>query len=1226
MKKLFIFLILTTPFWTLAQETALQEEHDFRFSIQLMNKEMYDLAAIQFDKFTDNYPTSPNAPQAMINAASCYEKMDSLNVAAKYYYDLVLKFPQSELVDQALYNRGILLQKMGDHLNAALNLERLLIFTPSSNLVPAAQLLAAQSFIQIKDYSKALNAANVVIEKYPSHPERSHAHLIIAEIYGYQGKMEYAFSELDKVSGNNLENEITQQAFLLKAKLFRDSGRYSLSDSLLENLIQARVVNDFVLEAGYQLALSYQAFGDYQKSIKVATGLLNKKSAGILPSKLVLVTGDNYAMLKEYETALSYYTQCDTSIIDNNWDTAFLYRLGFVFQKLNRKEESSKVFEQILNNPGAVDTYILFKSLETYALILKESNNAIEAVDFLQQSLQNPVYSTYQDKILYILGEIQETGLNDWAGARSSYSAIQSAALKSDLADQAQIKICQTFEKEGNIDQALREYKRFLNIYPASDQYQNVKVKADILEKQLPVASSGTDLIAKMFLQDLNSASSAQTLADLAGILINERHDYQTAISFIEKAVAADMTESLDLEKLAFEKAYCHAVLSEINYANHQPIKAKAHKDTLNQLYSHMQAGFPNSEQTFKTYLYKIKLDLMEIESPEHVSRYLDSTLVKIPEDMKSDPQYVALELMQIHSLLDAKSDTTNWLNLQKANMICSGIQSQTNDPELVSESQLLNAEILYKLAETDSAVKVLSQIKQNNAVGVQSQYLLARLYQEEEMYDKALRIYNTIASSHYYSPLAIEAVKNSVGILYELDRIKEARALIDQYLEYKGNEYLPNFFFDTQFDELIWLSAKLSDKNQEPVKATQDLQRYLYTSNAPKHQAEALLLLGDIARESNNNEIAIGHYTELVQKFPGDTLAQSARESIADIFFQMEDYQQALQHFKSIKSQQTGDKQIFAYSREVVCEFRLGNLAKAKNLAKQFSKTYKDQDKYEAEFLYEEGMLQIKLKNFDEAEDAFKDLSKKYDDIPEGAKGDLGLARMYVITGKPEDALKILTQIPEDYDDPIILATAYLNLADFYYENRLLPQCIAANEKVLGLVDSGNLHKSAMNLLIKTYDQFKLGDKAIALIREFIEKYPNDPDIMIKKIQIGILLHDIKDYDRSISYLKNLKPFVSSTDEPEVQYYIALSYMDKGDFDQAIVEFLKVKYLSKDTKLPWKVSSLYQAGIAYRKLGNYDKAIELLQQVVREQGAVDSFGQAAASKIKEIESERAQL
>ncbi len=1225
MKKLLIFWILVIPFWVFAQETALQEEHDFRFSMQLMNKEMYDLAAIQFDKFTDNYPSSPNAPQAMINAASCYEKMDSLNVAAKYYYDLVLKFPQSELVDQALYNRGILLQKMGDHLNAALNLERLLIFTPSSNLVPAAQLLAAKSFIQIKDYNKALNAANIVIEKYPSHPERPHAHLIIAEIYGYQGRMEYAFSELDKVSGNNLENEITQQAYLLKSKLFRDSGRYSSSDSLLENLIQARVVNDFVLEAGYQLALSYQAFGDYQKSIKVATGLLNKKSAGELPSKLVLVTGDNYTMLKEYETALSYYSQCDTSILDENWDTAFLYRLGFVYQKLEHDQEAVEVFEHILNNPGSIDTYILFKTLEAYALLLKESNNAIEAVDLLQQSLQKPVYSIYKDQILYILGEIQENGLNDWAGARSSYSSIQSAALKSNLADQAQIKICQTFEKEGNPEQALREYERFLNIYPASNKYQEIKSKAEILKKQLPV-SSNTDMIAKMFLQDLNSPSSAQTLADLAEILINERHDYQTAISFIEKAVAADMTESLDLKKLAFEKAYCHAILSEINFSNHQPIKAKAHKDTLNQLYGHMLAGFPNSEQTFKTYIYKIKLDLMEIESPDQVSRYLDSTLVKIPKEIKSDPQYVTLELMQIHSLLDTKTDTTNWLKLQKANMICGSIQSTTSDPDLVLESQLLNAEILYKLSEADSAIKVLAQIKKSNAVGVQAQYLLANLYQEQEMYDKALRIYHTLISTHYYSPLAIDAVKNSIEILYELDKIQDARVLVDQYLEYKGSEYLPNFFFDTQFDELIWLSAKLSDKNQEPVKATQDLQRYLYTSNAPKHQAEALLLLGDIARESNNNEIAIGHYTELVQKFPADTLAQSARESIADISFQMEDYQQALQHYKTIKSQQTGDKKIFAYSREVVCEFRLGELAKAKNLAKQFTKTYKHQDKYEAEFLYEEGMLQIKLKNFDDAEDAFKDLSKKYDDIPEGAKGALGLARMYVITGKPEDALKILTQIPEDYDDPIILATAYLNLADFYYENRLLPQCIAANEKVLELVDSGYLHKSAMNLLIKTYDQFKLGDKAIALIREFIEKYPNDPDIMIKKIQIGILLHDIKDYDRSISYLKNLKPFVSSTDEPEVQYYIALSYMDKGDFDQAIVEFLKVKYLSKDTKLPWKVSSLYQAGIAYRKLGNYDKAIELLQQVVREQGAVDSFGQAAASKIKEIESERAQL
>jgi len=173
----------------LAQENIIQEEQDFRFSLQLLEKEMYDLAAQQFIKFTENYPTSINAPQAFFNAAQSYEKADSLNKSAKIYLDLLLKYPQSSLTDQALFNRALILLKLKDYLNAALSFERIKLFAPKSKLIPEAQLHAANAYFNSAELTKALDAVYYFVENFSTHPLRFEAYLLIAGIRGQQGQL-----------------------------------------------------------------------------------------------------------------------------------------------------------------------------------------------------------------------------------------------------------------------------------------------------------------------------------------------------------------------------------------------------------------------------------------------------------------------------------------------------------------------------------------------------------------------------------------------------------------------------------------------------------------------------------------------------------------------------------------------------------------------------------------------------------------------------------------------------------------------------------------------------------------------------------------------------------------------------------------------------------------------------------------------------------------------------
>ena len=64
-----------------------------------------------------------------------------------------------------------------------------------------------------------------------------------------------------------------------------------------------------------------------------------------------------------------------------------------------------------------------------------------------------------------------------------------------------------------------------------------------------------------------------------------------------------------------------------------------------------------------------------------------------------------------------------------------------------------------------------------------------------------------------------------------------------------------------------------------------------------------------------------------------------------------------------------------------------------------------------------------------------------------------------------------------------------------------------------------------------------------------------------------------------------------------------------KGDYQQAILDFLKVPYLvTKKGKIDWTATSLYMAGQAYEKLTRYDQALLMYQQIIDRPGIDATF------------------
>ncbi len=1211
---LVILLLSATCLWG---QNLIQEEQDLTFADQLADKGMYDLAAVQFSRYAETYPLSPKAPEALFKAAVNYEKADSLGKAASTYMSLLLKFPDSRFIDRAIFNRATILSQKGEHRDAAVTFARLQLFQPESELVPQAQIAACREYLKMDDLKSAAEALDVLLEKFSTHPLRLEARYLLAEIQKRRNQPALAMGQLDRILSDRAGTELAVKSKYLRAKIFEQMGKYSQADSVLLALVNSGAKLDSVYAAGAKLARTLFERGQYEKSIDVL-----QKTIALEPPhtfRFSALLCDNYYMLKNFAAAQSALQNIIPDSLDDIQRIGFEFRMAKVLGHLN---DHSNALGHYLQTIARLDTVKNLHMLKHESMIsaadqLVKLGRPGEAVRRLQGYINADETVSQIDEILFQMGQIQENHLKDYFGARQNYSAISSLSYRSQFADDAILGVARTFEAEGNYDLAIGEYNRYFQLYPGADDFEKIEKRVDYLRKfKLVKSSQAQNALNNMMAQNMLGSSQARMLLDWAKQQINIFHDYQKALASLKKILGKDR-EDVSEEELFYYMALCHARLADYYLVNTQPTFS-SHLDTLNKTLSYLTQNYPDSRFIPGIWYELVKLQLSVADDRNHRIEILENALVSavnLPDSLDHNLRYLLLrELVHDRNSFDRA-------NVPRAKRLAADITG--NRSPVAGRTHFLEGVMHLWMERPDSAANELQIVVNEYGLSpdvVKAYFILADIHDLLGLWEEAERLYTMVSEEYYYSKLAPYARERLMNLLVKQGKSRQA---IKRYQQSRSNvpREFAIYFSRPSDEEMLWFYAQAQLQEQKTAEALYSLKKYLLEHPNGKYRKQALNQAGELANEMNHLDMALGYFEELIRTFPDDSLAQSASVRAGDIYYDRGLYDKALSRYLMVGDSVHHNLKIDARAKHILCEFKLGHLDRAKAMAEQFEREL-DHPPSQAEFLYEEGLYHLKQKNFKEAEKIFRLLSKRYDDIPAGGRGELGLARMYVITNKTEDALKILTKIPEDYKDPEIVATAYLNLGDFYYENRQDENCILACLKVLELQERGPLRARATQLLVDAYDNLGMRDRAIALLREYIELYPNDPDILQKKIRIGVLLYYLKDYDRAISQLRRLKPLVSEEDEPRVQYWIAKSFADHGNREQAIVEFLKVKYLSKPGKLPYGATALYEAAMEYRKIGNLPKAVELLQQVVRERGTADNIGQAASMKIREIEAE----
>lgn len=1201
------FLILALPILVFAQDT--KENADFKLAVNLYNDKMYDLAVEQFRQFIGSYPNTQQGIEARFYLGLSQSKLNKHDDARLTFQNFALAFPDHPKAPDAWWNVAEAYVAMKNSHEAALAFERVKTFHPKSKLAPAALAKASEYFDVSGGRENAKKTLRTLIQDYSSADVALPARLRLAEIYVSENQFELARAESKRVADLSKEPAQKSHALVLVAEALTKLGKYDEAQNSLND-----VVKNYPSTPSYYSALlllgSLQRdvgnFDDAVASWKTVADDSSKAPVAVRQYAL-LEMGDSYGLREEYAKSLSYYEKA--LLLKGARGTEALLKAGRAAEKINNPSKAFGYYKRALDDSLTQNARkkALLGALHS-ATAAKNFNEALRFSLIFQEQFPTDARLA---SVLFDAAKIYQDQLKDFHQAINLYEQILHDAPASPFVDDALLNEAEALRQSGSLEQAVQLYESLEKRFPASELIERARDAAEAIRLfELKDRDAGLEKLALLIGDVIAQESKGDLAFRLAEIYYHELKDYEHAANQYKQALL------LKLSPAKYPTAWYYHAKSYENLSLKHRLTIGAETGNLASQaiasYDTLLVRFPRNEFFEDAVIAQFKLKLQTASSPAEV-RKIEVDFQKNYSTAKRKDEAV-LALGKAYQGLKSYED---------ASVTFRAFLKQYPASNLVADAMVQFGQSLAATGAKDTADIVLQNYYSkfpDHPSSAQVAWDLAKRYSEKGNAAQAMALYQTIGQSYFYTSFNnnLDVLKGDAYIQAGdvANAIKHYQDCISSAQKESGD--------DSEIPRTIFFKLASSyEKAGNTFEAKKYYAAYLARDPLSEQAGLAYYALAKIAGSENNLMLASKYFQEASRFSLGspDQLNPAIVES-AELFFRNEDYTNAITRYTEAVQKSKGDSiQQYLQSRIIVCYFRLNNVKEADSKAAVFIKSFPDQPRYAAEFEYERGMYSLRRNDLANAKKYFNNVIQRYSRTSSVPSALYGNARIAELSDKPKEAIQMYQALVQQYPNDNIAPRVQLSLGNLYYAQE---QWDPAARQFKAVLESDTrapeLAQFAMNNLILAYKELNLNDAALELTRKYIERFPDDPELVNKRIEIGVLYQKLGYYDQAALHLQSLLENANADLEAEIRYYIGEAWFYKGDYQQAILEFLKVPYLvTKRTKVDWSATAYYMAGQSYEKMSKFDQAIAMYKQIIERPGIDATFKSGAQKEIDRV-------
>jgi TolA-binding protein len=1150
---------------------------------------MYDLAAEQLKNFVTAYPSTNQGVDARYYLGLAQMKLKRYDEARVTFQDFALTYTDNAKAADAWLRVGDAYAASGNDREAASAYERVKVFHPKSNLVPVALTNAAGIYRKLGELEHAKTVYRSILQDYSGDKNSISARLALAQLYSDEGNVDLALRESKNAIDAGGNAEARAEALLIRGRIQASACLFDEAEKTYTTLIGgAQKSSNASLRAAYELGMLDLSSNSFASAIEHFRSVTKSKEADdSLRAAALFHIGEcaksqsNYPEARHnFEELISSYPESslyEQSLL-NAGRSALLEGKSDVVGMGGKPDVALKHARAMfaLPHPQLRRQAILLAS-RSY----RELNDNPAAIRYLQTYLDSFPNDPVVPRLLYNLGA--ETG--GATGIRILEQMLQRFP-GSNFADDALVAMAENYEASGNYREALRTREELQRRFPICTWQRANDVRIDLLKKyKIKDYDGGMKKLADITADVIAGKSKAGLAFRLGEVYFNELHEYGSSADQFSSAIDLGLSGD-SLQRAYYLRARSYHLQSAIDTSAR--FKAATSYAELNKLYP---ANPWADEAAYAMY---------SLDGSRKKAEFLT--------DYPSSP-YRGRVLLESATEAERKNDLA-----AEVKYYSDAISADTS-LRVHLEAELWKGVAYQKLRMPDSAAACLKRAVKINFPGdftLMAVKQLAEVYSGQKKFDLAEPLWK-----RYVTEFAIDNDDVSgLGEAYlENGKYDEAIALYQQEL---NNKLLDPFNEDLPANEYFYLGAAYAGKGDK-TRAAAYYRQYLYTSRKGRFAGNAMYGLGALARAQGKNDLAAAYFK---QSAVLGSASGSVTSDVAELLFQTEQYPEAARQYQLLAQQSDSlDQKKYYQSRAIIASLRSDKLTEAQPLLASFEKSYGTDKSARAELQYENALYYFRKQDYTTAKKLFENVAGDYANTRFGPYGQFYLGKILEVTNRLDDAAKKYTEIIKKFPSSDVLPRVSLSLGNMHFNAERYEDAIRHYQHILAdSQKAGDVLPFAMNNLIQAYELTKLYDDAIRVTRIFIGRYPNDESILDKKIKLGTLFTQAGYYDQSILHLQSIMAEAGSLNEAELRYDIGEAYYDKGDYQQAVLEFLKVPYLvAKQGKVNWTATALYMAGQSYEKMSKFEEAIGMYQQIIDRPGIDATFKGGARKEIDRV-------
>ena len=1205
---IFSFLILFS-FPGLAQDS--KENTDFKLAVNLYNDKLFDLALEQFQTFINMYPSTAQGIEAHFYLGLTQSKLGKHDDARFTFQNFALAYSDNSKAPEAWMNAAEEYAAMKNEREAAMAFERVKTFHPKSKFAPIALSKAADYYEQLGDKENASRVLRMLTQEY-STAEVLPARLRIAEMLDAEGKYEQALLECKRVVDATNDVPLKARALLLLGQSLTGLGRITEAEDAFSEIVKKYKSTSSYYKALFTLGELKNASGNTDDAMAQWKSLAEDsvKAPKQLRQDAYIEMAEANNRVRSYPRALSLFEHANE--IRGSRNDEVLYKAGVAAEQTGNLTKAAQYYAYALNDSlGHADRRALIVGAYKAAKITKNYAEAVRLVNDYRRQFPSDANVT---RLLLEGAHIANTELHDSKTAIDFCEWLREHFSTSEWIDDATFEVGEARKNAGEVDGAIDAFENLQRRYPSSEFVSDAQKQIRLIKAFDQRTKDESLQKLALLVGDVIAQKSKGNLAyRLAEIYFFDLKDYTLAAGQYAYALSVDLEDALrPSARLKQAQSYELLALREDKTSERRKeylVKAVG-------LYDSLAAHFPSGELADQAIITAFTLRLQLTEKAEDLRTLGTEFLSKTSGTRERE---VALLLLG-DSYYFAK-------NYESAILTYKLLLEKYSDRETASSAYYHLGMSLNGMMEKDSAIQVIDRFLSNNPnhlYSAEAAAFLAKAAADSAQLTKALGFFDLLEKRYFYSPLNSNIDLRRAEAYFIAGEFKNAYDWYDQ-----GWKRLRSDFFavigDPDVERLIVFRLGVcSDKLGDRAAAKKWYAEYVTWDQATERAGQAYYALASIAKAENDIDAAT-MYLQNVGRIAAKTGGQNVSVALetAEMLFRNEKYNDAIAKYQDALTQTNIDSlKHYMQSRVIVSYFRVDNIKEADKRAEEFvMANFTGVFSYAAEFEFERGKYQVRKENFVKAKERFDNVALSYRGariVPEAL---FWTARVLELDQKIPEAVQIYDSLLRIFPSDEIIPRTRLGLGNAYYS---LEQWDNASKQYRFILDneqrSPDLVPLAMSNLIMTYKEMELFDGALELTRKYIDRFPNDPDLIDKKIDVGVLYQKLGYYDQSILQLRSLIEAGNADLEAELRYYIGEAYFYKGEYQQAVLEFLKVPYLvTKRGKIDWISTSYYMAGQSYEKVSKYDQALTMYKQIIERKDTETQFKSAAQKEIDRV-------